>query len=111
MSQLSTLEILRWGRALHESGEHYVSGPAMADADGNRTVLAKTCRWCAFGFLRAIVWDLGVSRDAADAAEHVLEKVAVCPTYIHDSDAGHESAIAMWDRAIKLAETEAADGK
>ena len=106
MADLTTLDILRWGRALFEDPKRYGQDAFARAADGVSVLPCDTCatRFCSEGFLLAIRDRFGIS----DARVYdYLDQCKMRPYSIAGThDEGRKEALKMWTRAIALAEKE-----
>lgn len=100
-----TVEVLRRARALIADPEHWCTGDWARDAAliGAHPKDANACRWCASGALMA-------ASDQPDGAGWVLTAAAhslyAAEVIAVNDDLGHAAVLAMYDRAIALAESE-----
>ena len=113
MSQTLTTpaEVLRAARALIETPERWCRG-AWARSAHRRPVLeasAKACSFCALGAVNRVAPSWNLRGQAHGALFHSLPKFPSVHQFNDARSTTHADILALYDRAIALAETEKAE--
>lgn len=104
----STVEILKAARERISDPERWTTRVGARDQAGDATLVLdpNACKWCALGSIEAETNGPGVLYAEASAALFLgtQNEYGVVGTNDH---LGHDAVLAMYDRAIQLAEQEA----